>query len=320
MGTVQLIPMDPASFVQVRRADDPRLGERVQRLANLRDATKGTVVLIGVPDDRGVVAGYGRAGAADGPRALREQFYRLPLGPMSAVGTRQIADAGDLPAVGSTAATHEQLCEVVAAVAKQGGIPCVIGGGHDATYGSIKGFLQSGKGAGVINIDAHLDLRPLGPAGVIGSGTAFRRLIEERLLRGHHIVEFGLQQHAVAPMHWAFAREHGVRLWTWDDLQAPGVETVFAGLLRDLAGAHRRVAVSFDLDAVTAAEAPGVSAPNPAGFSAHDVLRLFQLAGADPAVGHLEIMELNPRYDIDGRTARLAALCLWYFCAARVMS
>lgn len=315
MGQDLLIPVDPAACCPIRRPDDPRLGERATRLARVDETPKGAIVLVGVPDDRGVVAGYGRAGAAAGPRVFREHFYRLPLGAGGELSRLILCDAGDLMIVGTSNATHAKLAEVVATIVRRGGIPCVIGGGHDATYGSVTGFARKGKGIGVINIDAHLDLRPPEANGAIGSGTAYRRLIEENIVQGPQLAEYGIQRHAVAEAHWAYARRHKVRLWAWDEIVGAGYDAVFGGLLRDMARA--RVVVSLDLDAVRAADAPGVSAINPTGLTAREVVRLMQLAGAAPVVQQLEIMELNPTHDVDGRTARLAATCLWHFCAAR---
>jgi formiminoglutamase len=75
----------------------------------------------------------------------------------------------------------------------------------------------------------------------------------------------------------------------------------------------------LDMDVVRAADAPGVSAPNPLGMSGEELCLLAELAGAEPRSRLLEISELNPAYDIDGRTARLAAAAIWHFLMARAV-
>ena len=75
------------------------------------------------------------------------------------------------------------------------------------------------------------------------------------------------------------------------------------------------VAVSLDLDAVQASAAPGVSAPCPDGLTAADLHACARLAGQDPRVRVLDVMELAPPLDQDGRTARLGAAAIWHFLA-----
>ncbi|MBI4366423.1 MAG: formimidoylglutamase [Deltaproteobacteria bacterium] len=319
MGEPRVTPVDPRLFVartRPPRSDDPRLGEVARGLGARSDVPAGAIVLLGVPDDRGIVASGGRAGAAEGPRAFREAFYRLPLGPANDLAAPAIYDAGDCLPAGSIAATHERVAECVARLAKHA-TTIVIGGGHDIAYGTCKGLRAVHRQLGAINIDAHLDVRPPEADGGIGSGTAFRRLLEEGILRGPDLAAFGIQPHAVATAHWAYARERGMRVWEWAECAAAGPDRIFEGLLADLGRDGRRVAISFDLDAIRAAEAPGVSAPAPIGLSAETALRLMQCAGHAAGVCHVEFMELSPPHDAHGLTARLAAVLCWHFCAAR---
>jgi len=75
----------------------------------------------------------------------------------------------------------------------------------------------------------------------------------------------------------------------------------------------RAVFWGFDLDVVNAAEAPGVSAPNPLGLSGAELCELAALAGAEPRTRIVEFSEMNPAFDLDGRTARLAAAAIWHY-------
>lgn len=312
-----LMPVDPSSFCGAARPEDPRIGNIATRMKSVAEVSRDSVVIIGIPDDRGVVAGHGRAGAAHGPSSFRECFYRLPLGPNGELARLKILDAGDVMVVGEQTSTHERLAKVVADIARKGCTTCLIGGGHDATYGSVSGLKRAWKKFGLINIDAHLDCRPAEPSSAINSGTAFRRLLEDGVVKGEQLAEFGIQRHTVAKAHWSYASSIGVRLWEWEALQGVGASIVFDGLVSDMSRRYGRVAVSFDLDAIAAADAPGVSAPAPLGFSSVEAIRFVEIAGVAQAVRHMEFMELNPVVDVGGRTSRLAALLLWRFCAVK---
>lgn len=305
-----MIPIDPCSFVPVSRADDPRLGESARFLVDIHACHPGDVVLIGVPDERGIVVNHGRPGAHAGPQAFRTAFYRLP-------GSWPVWDAGDMELTASNRTMHEQLAALVATIVRARALPLVIGGGHDATYGGVKGVVQAAGGAGVINIDAHLDVRPAEAEGCVGSGSAYRRLIEDGVLRGEQLVEWGHQPHANSVAHLAWARAHGVRLWSGPEVRAADSARCFADLLRGLVASHGRVAVSLDLDAIAATAAPGVSAPAALGFTAEEVLAWLQLAAQQPEWCYLDVMELSPAHDEQGRTACLAAVLVWHALRAR---
>ncbi|MBI4238543.1 MAG: formimidoylglutamase [Deltaproteobacteria bacterium] len=305
-----MIPVDPLSFVPVTRGDDPRLGESARFLVDRHACRPGDVVLIGVPDERGIVVNHGRPGAKAGPHAFRTAFYRLP-------GSWPLWDAGDVELTASNRTMHDQLATLVATVVRQGALPIVIGGGHDATFGGMKGVVQAVGTAGIMNIDAHLDLRPAEPHGDVGSGSAYRRLIEDGVLRGEQLVEWGYQPHAVSQTHLQWAKLHGVRLWSYPEICADDPARCFASLLTDLAARHGHAAVSLDLDAIVSPAAPGVSAPAPFGFAAEAILACLQLAAQQPQWCYLDVMELSPPHDEQGRTARLAAVLVWHVLRVR---
>ncbi|MBI2342818.1 MAG: formimidoylglutamase [Deltaproteobacteria bacterium] len=302
-----------------RVSDTDRLAtmlcSHLQALDDPQQCPAGAVVLIGVPDDRGVAINHGRVGAAQGPGAFREAFLRLPCGRDDALRRLPLYDAGDVVLGETNAETHEHLAEVVAAVVARQALPIVIGGGHDHTFGGIKGTVHAAKHVGVINIDAHLDLREPEPDGSYGSGTPFRRLIDAQHIAGPQLVEFGYQSHANHRALFDYAVAHQIRLWSWADGRGRSPET-FLHLCHDLQQRYQQIAVSLDLDAIAAAEAPGVSAPAAIGLSAREVLELLQITAQQPGLSYLDIMELNPTYDPDGRTARLAAVLLWQFLSA----
>jgi formiminoglutamase len=288
-------------------ADDPRIGQLVRH-----DPVSGGVALIGYADDRAIANGRGRGGAADGPTEARRFLNRLTPGDRGELERLPIFDLGD---AADRAASIEELHAAVEDAAlealRAGACVVLLGGGHDGAYASHSALLRAVTGrVGAVNVDAHLDVRPLRD-GQITSGTPFRRLAERWGSR-YGLVELGVQPQHNARVHRAFCEERGFAIVTLAQARETGVPEAFARALRQEGEA---LAVSLDLDAVQAGSAPGVSAPCPDGLSAADLLACARLAGRDARVRVLDVMELSPPHDVDGRTARLAAAAVWSFLA-----
>jgi formiminoglutamase len=301
---------DPALFFR-GTPEDPRLGERIERSADLRRTPGGVpwVAFLGYADDRAVVNGRGRPGAAQGPAELRRCLSRLTPGDHGQLDRLALRDLGDAtPELGGVEEVHAALEEAALAALAAGACVVLLGGGHDGAYASHSALLRAASGpVAAVNVDAHLDVRPLRD-GLITSGTPFRRLAE-RWGERYALTELGVQpQHnARAHREWAMAR--GFAVLALDEVRGR-VAAAFAKALRMPGDA---VAVSLDLDAVEASTAPGVSAPCPDGLTAADLYACARLAGQDPRVRVLDVMELAPPLDEGGRTARLGAAAIWHF-------
>jgi len=294
---------------------DPRLKHRFQPW----EGQEADVVLIGVPFDEGVTLGGGRPGAAGGPTALRKAILRCGTTFDAERGIDfdhfRLADAGDLEvAADDVAATHERLAEVVTAIVDTGAVPISIGGGHDNTFGSVKALMKKYPPVAGINVDAHLDLREV-IDGRISSGTPFRRILEELHLPGESLVEFGLHGNVNSRSHLEYAREQGVHCLTLGQVRELGAGPAFYQQLQQLETRAETLFVSIDLDAFAAAYAPGVSAPGTEGLTPDEGRQLTFAAGRHPGVRLFELMELNPVFDVDTRTSRLAVMLLCAFLA-----
>jgi formiminoglutamase len=301
----------------VRRPDDPRLAEVIESWRGDPTALRpGRAVLIGFPQDEGVLRNHGRTGAAEAPDEIRRWLYRLaPWDPETDVDLAQAPplDLGNLRIEGSLEETQEALAEVVAEVLGRGAVPVVLGGGHETAYGHYLGYVAASRPVGIINIDAHLDVRPL-LAGRGHSGSPFRQALEHPTapLPGPRYVCLGAQPHATTRRHWAGARERGCVI-RWCGELRPSLAHHLAAERDRLAAAGCQVHVSVDADAVRTADVPGVSAPNPAGLAGAEVLAAARLAGRSPQVSSLDLVEINPRQDRDGQSARWGALLIWNF-------
>lgn len=317
MAAPRLQPINTADYIPFRRADDPRLAEKVIAAASMTQITPGSVVILGLPDDRGVAINHGRLGSREGPSVFRQCFYRMPLGAEGELNQLKLFDVGNIVLEETIAGTHEAIRKVVSALHRRNATVITIGGGHDLSFGSLLGFRDAYKQSVLVNIDAHLDVRPNENDGQIGSGTAFRRLLVEAKVPGQDIYFVGYHEHCNAETHVKFARELGARLWPWQELTRGGRLKVMHDLVKHWSVAPA-VGVSWDMDSLAAAVAPGVSAPVGLGFSAEEAIQVAQILGSHPQILQLELMELNPLVDRDGMATRFAAILLWYFLAARL--
>jgi formiminoglutamase len=299
------------------RPDDPRLGEVIERWRGDPAALwPGRAVLVGFPQDQGVRRNGGRPGAGEAPPEVRRWLHRLtPWDGSCDIGLTEQSplDLGDVVLGGGLEASQEALAVVVGAILGSGAVPVVLGGGHETAFGHYGGYVREMRPVGIINLDAHLDLRPV-DGGRGTSGTPFRQALEHpaRPLPGSNYVCLGAQPQSVARDHLVYARRQGCVV-RWRDEVRADLGRAFTAELDRLGAAGCHVYVSLDADVVRAADVPGVSAPNVAGLPGDAVLACVRRAGSSPQVSSFDLVEINPRLDPDGRSARWAALAVWHF-------
>lgn len=298
--------IDPTQFLSRERADDPRLGESARVLKKFDDARAGSIVILGIPDERGAIVNGGRAGAAEGPVGFRRAFYTLP-------GTWEIFEAGDIILGATNRETHERIASAVALLLAKNAIPIVIGGSHDVSFGGLQSAVAHDAKLQVINIDAHLDVRPSESTGDVNSGTTFRRLVDDAKCDGARITQWGYHPHVASAQHLAWARAQKMRLWSWKDLHAPDPLTLWDAWWRERVSRNEPVALSLDCDAIDGAALCGVSAPAMVGFSPTHMQAMLHLAGSSQLVRYFDCMELAPALDPTPRSMRLAAFFVWSF-------
>jgi formiminoglutamase len=288
------------------RVGDPRVGHLLAREAG--DETR--VVLLGFPCDLGVKLNRGRAGSSLGPTVLRDALYRLtpdPRLPAHRLLLERTADLGDLELAGNLAEDQERLGRAVAPHLEAGRLPIVLGGGHETAYGHFLAHVYAGTDRAspiqLLNWDAHPDVRPL-EDGHGHSGSPFRQALEHPSRRCERYDVAGLLPHAVAAEHLQYLETHRSRIWWRHEIHRETVDEIYRD--RDAP-----LMVSFDLDGIDESAAPGVSAPGAGGLDPALWLRAAEAAGAAPTLASADVVELNPLFDHDGRTARLAALTVW---------
>jgi len=302
--------INPPIVTQVETApDDPRLG----RMLGTRLAPSETprAVILGFPSDEGVRRNGGRVGAAGGPRAIRAALYRLAADPRleqfeDFLGRTR--DLGDLEISRNLEADQQHLGEALQPYLEAGVFVVVLGGGHETSYGHFLGYVRAGKKVEILNWDAHPDVREL-KQGQGTSGSPFRQAIEHPSGACRRYSVAGLQPHSVAGAHYQFVQQHGRAVWR-DQVSGATIDELYQS-------ATGPTLASFDLDAVIESDAPGVSAPNPGGLSSDLWLAAAYAAGRSRVVASADVVEENPAFDQDGRTARLAALTAWWLLRGR---
>lgn len=285
--------------------------------STLRRSPEGaSCALLGLADDLGVRLNGGRPGARGGPSAFRAALARYGV-PWDGERRRAldvgVYDAGDVvPAEGDGEAalgeTHARVESAVRSLRELGLLVVCVGGGHDLSLPAIAAVSASlGTPLGGVNLDAHLDVREKA-----GSGMPFRRLIERGGLEPRRFVELGLGRFVNDQSDLEWLRARGGTAVHVEAIVERGLD---AHAALELAAAEGPAFVSIDLDALDQSVAPGVSAPNPFGLGPRDAARLAEAAGARREVHHFDLMELNPSHDVDGHTARVAALLFLQFIA-----
>lgn len=290
--------------------DDLRLAQLILPESDVQDAD---VVLFGVPTDEGIRRNGGREGASEAPNAIRQWLGKLTpyAGPhfKNHLNDLRIVDLGDVPS-GDLEIIHEAASDIAKELIATGKIVIALGGGHDVTYPLVRGFKNgvTSDEIGLINIDAHLDVREK-KDGRHHSGSSFRLLLDEGIIKGSHFAEVGIQSFAASENHFDWVIQQGARILTFEDATTTHLPNAFeeCEVAITRGDPDFPVYLSFDMDCVRASDAPGVSAPAPIGFLAEEAYELSVAAGLSKNIRMFDIVEVSPPYDVDGRTARLAA-------------
>ncbi len=320
MIPTSLIPSSVDLFFRRNDPKDVRLGEIVSRWDGSKSYDESLknqdVVILGWPDDRGITLNNGRPGAKEAPDAIRKALYKLTPGIDQTFKNLKILDLGNLKTDSELEKDHENAAKVVEKISGKGIVPIILGGGNDFAYADIVGFYRASQGQkrlGVINIDAHLDVRDLRQG--LTSGTPYFRLLEGASppLQGQDFIEFAIQPHRNTLDYYTYVKQKGVEVIFLENVQARGARKVFFHALSRLTQTCDLVAVSLDMDSVKQADAPGVSAPSPNGLSAEDVEEIAHLIGGEPKVKLFSIYEVCPKFDRDNQTSQLAASVVWHF-------
>ncbi len=293
----------PADSLQSPRFSGPSTFARLPYVHTLEDVD---VAFIGVPFDTGVTY---RVGGRFGPNAVRAASALLrPYNPNLDVKPFEIlscVDYGDVAIVpGYIERSYAAIEQTVAPVVDAGVIPILIGGDHACTLPHLRATRSLGPVA-VIDFDSHTDAWDSYFGEKYNHGTWMRRAIEEGLVDVDHSIEVGLRGSLYEAEDWTGLRsELGLDYLTTEDLFTLGAEAV-AARIRARVG-DRPAFISFDIDVIDPAHAPGTGTPEAGGPSSREMLAILRALRGISFVG-FDVVEVIPAYDPAGQTATVAA-------------
>ncbi|GAA5443964.1 formimidoylglutamase [Microbulbifer sp. NBRC 101763] len=290
-------------------SEDGRAGERWhQRVTPLQLDNPPGIAILGFASDEGVRRNKGRIGAAKGPRILRLAMANLP-----ATFELPLYDAGNVRVEREDLESGQALLGArINELLGNGHFPLVLGGGHEIAFGSYQGIArwmreqQRDKTLGVINFDAHLDLRIPSPKG--SSGTPFYQIAEQCQINGRpfNYLCVGAADNANTPALYNRAGELGAEVIRDREISSWNLDKV-KGQIRAFTDRVDFVYLTVCLDVLPAAVMPAVSAPSGRGVSLDLLEVLLDTVIDSKKVCLADMAEFNPYFDIEDHAARTAA-------------
>ncbi|PWC36263.1 agmatinase [Azospirillum sp. TSO35-2] len=275
--------------------------------ADLADFGGLEIALIGAPMDLGVT---NRAGARLGPRAVRavERIgpYEHALRMVPSADCK-LADIGDVPFSSrfSLEQCHADLFAFYSKVKDAGVIPLTVGGDHSITY-SILRALGRDQPVGMVHIDAHCDTSGEYEGAKFHHGGPFRQAVLDGVLDPERTVQIGIRGNA--EFLWEFSYDSGMTVIHAEEVQQKGIAAAIETARRVVGDGP--VYVSFDVDGLDPAFAPGTGTPEIGGLTTREALELLRgLRGIDVIGG--DVMEVAPQYDATTNTAQAGAQMLF---------
>lgn len=301
------------------RPGDPRLGDYASFASpdSIETSKKPTITLLGAPDDIGVRLNKGRPGAKEGPDAARESFYKFAIPDNANFEKIRLLDAGNINVCDDILKNHAEAFSAAESVCASGSTLIAIGGGHDYAaphlLGAFSGVRQISKHKrfGIINVDPHLDVRPL-ENDLPHSGTPFRQILESGVVKGRNLIEFGARIGRNSKDHFRYCKSNDVQIVGFDQIRRSTNSSLkFKSCLNALTRTSDHIGVTIDLD--SCCDVDGASAAAVIGFSAWELCQFAYLAGTNRKVSILELAELAPTLDSSGRSTRIAAEIAFHF-------
>jgi agmatinase len=294
---------EPADSFETPRFSDVRT---FMRLPNTRDLPNADAAIVGAPFDTGATF---RAGARFGPEGIRSVSHLLrrynPSLDVAVFDHISVIDYGDVPVVpGYIESSYERIAKGLEPIYRAGVVPIVLGGDHSIALPELRAAAAVHGPLALVQFDSHPDTWDSYFGERHTHGTPFRRAVEEGLLDTSRSIQVGMRGSIYDRGDWDDAREMGFDLVPTDEVRELGIPSVIDRISGRTEGA--KVYVSFDVDFVDPAYAPGTGTPEIGGFTSREAQQFVRgLAGLE-IVG-CDVVEVYPAYDHAQITALLAA-------------
>jgi len=286
----------------------PRFGgpATMMRLPTAESAKDLDACFVGIPFDIGT---SNRPGTRYGPRSIRAESCLIRPYNMATraapFDSMQVADIGDV-AINTFNLTDSVriIEEAYDEILKNDCIPLTLGGDHTIALPILRAIRKKHGPVGMIHVDAHADINDHMFGEPIAHGTPFRRAVEEDLLDGNRVYQIGLRATGYAADDFDWPREQGFTVVQaedcWYQSLAPLMQEARAKV------GDGPVYLSFDIDGLDPAFAPGTGTPEPGGLTTSQGLEVIRGCRGLDIVGG-DLVEVSPPYDTNGNTALLAA-------------
>jgi agmatinase len=257
------------------------------------------VALVGVPMDLGVT---NRAGARLGPRAVRAVER---VGPYEHV--LRMTPAGDVPFRSrfSLESCHADIEEYFGRIAAAGVVPLAVGGDHSISY-SILRALGAERPVGMIHLDAHCDTSGVYEGAKFHHGGPFRQAVLDGVLDPERTIQIGIR--GAAEYLWEFSYASGMTVIHAEEISGFGIDAIVAKA-RAVVG-DGPVYLSFDIDCLDPAFAPGTGTPEIGGLTTREALAILRGLNGIDLIG-ADVVEVAPQYDGTSNTAHAGAQMLF---------
>ncbi|HEY2454666.1 MAG TPA: agmatinase [Scandinavium sp.] len=290
----------------------PRFGgtPTMMRLPSATSAEGLDVAFVGVPLDIGT---SNRSGTRYGPRQIRQESvmirpYNMETG-SAPFEKLQVADLGDVATNPYSLTDSVRLIELAyQQILRNDCIPLTLGGDHTITLPILRAIAQKHGPVGLIHVDAHADTNESMFGEAIAHGTTFRRAHEEGLLDPQRVVQIGLRGSGYAADDFDWSRQQGFRVIQGKECWHRSLEPLMAEVREQMG--HGPVYLSFDIDGLDPAFAPGTGTPEVGGLSVWQGLEIVRGCQGLSLIGG-DLVEVSPPYDNSGNTALVAANLLY---------
>ena len=281
------------------------------RAPHVTDLAGVDAVVYGIPFD--TATSY-RSGPRFGPEAIRSASALIrPYNPaldVNVVDALSVVDYGDVPvSPGDTERTYGQVEEELAPIVDAGIFPVALGGDHSITLAELRALARRYGPLALVQLDSHGDTWEQYFGQKFFHGTTFKRAVEEGVVDASASVQAGMRGSLYGAEDIDVAKELGFTVLTTDELRDLGAAS-YGKLVLDTVG-DRPVFMSFDIDFLDPAFAPGTGTPEVGGFSTAEALAFLRaLRGVKLAGG--DVVEVSPPYDGPGMQTALAAANVVY--------
>lgn len=308
----------------LKKANSPFIDRYVKKAAELLEPWNGIessqVGLIGVPLSKSSIS---HSGALMAPATIRKEFGAYSTYSIEEnldLALLSITDFGDIDMhVTDIKMSQDRIEQTLTDILTDypDMFPIILGGDHSISFPAISAIMKTKGRVGVIQFDAHHDLRNLVDGGP-SNGTPFRSLIEHDVISGDQLVQIGIRDFSNSAIYSSFAYSNQVTVYTMKDVRKQPITTILEQAIEQLIPLVDCLYLSIDIDVLDQAFAPGCPAIGPGGMDSQTLLDAAFYLGQHPLIKGLDIVEIDPTVDFRNMTSRVGVHVILQFLKGRM--